>query len=66
MIPLQELDEAWHDTTLDDLFNRWVFLLGKQLPEFCRSIQLAGRVIREDALNHLLGQLIKEKIEGQN
>ena len=22
MIPLQELDEAWHDTTFDDLFNR--------------------------------------------
>ena len=38
IIPLQELDEAWHDTAFDDLFNWWVFLLGKQLPEFCRSI----------------------------
>ena len=66
MVSLQELDEAWHDPTLDDLFDRRVFLLGEQLPEFGRSIQLARRVIREDTLDHLIRQLIKEKDKGQN
>jgi hypothetical protein len=61
MISLQELDKAWHDAALDDLFNRRVFLLGEQLSEFGRSIQLARRVIRENALDHLIRQLIKEK-----
>jgi hypothetical protein len=61
MFSLQELDEAWHDAALDDLFDWRVFLLGEQLPEFSRSIQLARRVIREDTLDHLLRQLIKEK-----
>ena len=66
MVSLQELDEAWHDSTLDDLFDRRVFLLGEQLPELGRSIQLARRVIREDTLDHLIRQLIKEKDKGQN
>jgi hypothetical protein len=61
MISLQELDEAWHDTTLDDLFDWRVFLLGQQLPEFCRGVQLARRVIGENTLNHLFGQLIKKE-----
>lgn len=59
IIPLQELDEAWHDAALDDLFDWRVFLLREQLPEFGRGIQLAHRVIREDTLDHLLRQLIK-------
>jgi hypothetical protein len=65
MISLQELDESWYDTTLDDLFDRRVFLLGEQLPEFSRSIQLACRVIREDTLDHLIRQLMKEKKKKQ-
>ena len=65
MISLQELDESWHDTALDDLFDRRVFLLREQLPEFSRSIQLARWVVREDTLDHLLGQLMKEKTKGQ-
>ena len=55
MVSLQELDKAWHDAALDDLLDRRVLLLGEQLPEFGRSIQLARRVIREDTLNHLVG-----------
>lgn len=61
MVSLQELDEAWHNTALDDLFDWRVLLLGEQLPEFGRSIQLARRVVREDTLDHLIGQLVKEK-----
>ena len=61
MIPLQELDKAWHDSTLDNLFNWRVFLLGEQLPEFGCSIQLACRVIREDTLDHFIRQLLEEK-----
>jgi hypothetical protein len=66
MISLQELYKSWHDSALDDLFDWRVFLLGEQLPEFCRGIQLARRVIREDTLNHLLRQLIREKNRSQN
>ena len=61
MFSLQELDESWHDAALDDLFDRGVFLLREQLPEFSRSIQLARRVVGEDTLDHLLRQLMKEK-----
>lgn len=63
MISLQEVDEAWHDVALDDLLDWGVFLLGEQLPEFRCSIQLACRVFRENSLDHILGQLIKEKSE---
>lgn len=66
MVPLQELDKAWYDTAFDDLFDRRVLLLREQLPEFRRSIQLAGRVIGEDTLNHLLRQLSKEKPKSQS
>ena len=66
VVSLQELDEAWHDAALDDLFDRRVFLLGEQLPEFGCSVQLARRVFREDTLDHLIRQLIKEKTKGQN
>ena len=66
MIPLQELDKAWYDAAFDDLLDGRVLLLREQLPKFRRSIQLAGRVIGEDALNHLLRQLSKEKPESQN
>ena len=61
MISLQEVDEAWHDVALDDLFDWRVFLLGEQLPEFSRGVQLARRVIRENSLDHILGQLVEEK-----
>ena len=66
MISLQELDKSWHNVALDDLFDRWVFLLREQLPEFSRSIQLARRVIREDTLDHLLRQLMKEETKRQH
>jgi len=66
VISLQELDESWHDAALDDLFDRWVLLLREQLPEFSCSIQLACRVVRKDALDHLLRQLTNEKTKGQH
>lgn len=60
IILLQELDKAGHDTALDDPFSLRVFLLGKQLPELRRSVQLAGRVVRKNILDHLFGQLVKK------
>jgi hypothetical protein len=60
MTPPQELDKTWHDITLDDPIDPLDFRFGEQIPEFGRSVQLAGWIIRENILDHLLGQLIKE------
>ena len=60
MTSLQELDKTWHDIALDDPIDPLSLLFGEQIPEFRRSVQLAGRVIRESILGHPLRQLIKE------
>jgi hypothetical protein len=54
---LKELDETGHDTTLDNTLDRGVLLLGQELAELGRRVELTLRIIRKDTSNHLLGEL---------
>lgn len=49
----EELDEAADNAGLDDALDGRVALLGKQLPEFGRSLDLRFDLFGEDTLDHL-------------
>ena len=53
----EELDEAAHDTGLDDLLDGRVALLGQQLAELGRGLDLLVDLLGKDALDHL-GELL--------
>lgn len=48
----EELDEPGDDAALDDLFDRRVALLGEQLAELGRRVNLLVDRVGEDALDH--------------
>lgn len=55
----QELDEAGDDTRLDNALDGGVALLGQQLAELGRGLDLLVDLFGEDALDHL-GELLVE------
>ena len=55
----QELDEAADDTRLNHALDGRVALLGQELPELCRRLDLLVDLLGEDALDHL-GELLVE------
>lgn len=55
----QELDKAAHDARLDDALDGGVALLGQQLAELGRGLDLLVDLLGEDALDHL-GKLFVE------
>lgn len=54
MATVQEQDETGNNTTFDDLLDRGILFLGEQFTEPSRGIELALRVVRENATNHVL------------
>ena len=54
---LKELDEAGDDSTFDDTLDRGVLLLGQELAESGSRVELTLRIVRENASNHLIGEL---------
>jgi hypothetical protein len=60
----EELDEAAHDARLDNALDGRVALLGEELAEFGRRLDLLIDLFREDALDHL-GEFFVELARGQ-
>lgn len=61
----EELDEAGDDSALDNLLDRRVALLGKELAELGRAVELGVDAVRENAGDHLW-QLLVELSEGDS
>jgi hypothetical protein len=53
----QKFHEAWNDATLNNAFDRRIFLLRQELAEFCSRVQLTIRVVRKDGSYHFLSHL---------
>mmetsp|Transcript_3402 Transcript_3402/g.5725 ORF Transcript_3402/g.5725 Transcript_3402/m.5725 type:complete len:201 (+) Transcript_3402:1833-2435(+) len=58
VIPLQKLHKAGHNTRINHLLNRRIFLNRQQPTELCRTFRLNRRIIPHNTLNHL-GQILK-------
>jgi hypothetical protein len=53
----QKLDKTGHDTTFDHFFDGGILFFREELPKFGRGVELALRILREDATDHLLVEL---------
>lgn len=53
----QKLDKTGYNTTFDHFFNGGILFFREELPKFGRGVELAFRIIREDATDHLLVEL---------
>mmetsp|Transcript_1098 Transcript_1098/g.1812 ORF Transcript_1098/g.1812 Transcript_1098/m.1812 type:complete len:252 (+) Transcript_1098:3757-4512(+) len=53
VIPLQKLYKAGHDTRINHLLNRRIFLNGQQSTELRGALRLNSRIISHYTLNHL-------------
>lgn len=55
----EEFDEPRHNVAGNDTLDGRVFLLGEELAELGRALELCVEIFAEDALDHL-GQLLGE------
>lgn len=53
----KELYEPRYNAAFDDTLNRRVLLFRKKLSELGGSVDLEVRIVRKDAINHLLSEL---------
>jgi hypothetical protein len=55
----QKLDETANNASLNNLFDRWVALLGEKLSEFGGSLDLEVDLLGEDTFDHLREVLVQ-------